>query len=145
MKALVASLPYTNVFYTARKKGPIKDYKAGNLNAGLAFSRALPWSAALAREDEEMEAQLYGREKPEESLVLGVLSVSSNGSRFVAGLDADMIPEPHWRRSDISIQKESRYLLHSQSDRSCHICWMMSAWVLSVLRRLSMTCPRTIL
>ncbi|PVI00767.1 glycosyltransferase family 2 protein [Periconia macrospinosa] len=53
---------YPNVYYVARIKDPlIKDYKAGNLNHALHYSRHLPFP--------------------------------------LTGLDADMIPEPHWLRT----------------------------------------------
>ncbi|OCL06230.1 glycosyltransferase family 2 protein [Glonium stellatum] len=56
--------PTSSLYYTAREKPPVKDYKAGNLNHGLNFIKALPNPPA----------------------------------DFVAGLDADMIPEPEWLR-----------------------------------------------
>lgn len=31
-----------NLYYTARKESPVKDYEAGNLNHGLGFTKALP-------------------------------------------------------------------------------------------------------
>ena len=58
----ILQLHKPNLFYSARKKGPIRDYKAGNLNHGLKCSAAL----------------------------------SDCPAPFVAGLDADMIVEPHW-------------------------------------------------
>ncbi|KAF2396651.1 nucleotide-diphospho-sugar transferase [Trichodelitschia bisporula] len=51
-----------NVFYSARVKGQVKDFKAGNLNCGAKFVATLPGGAG----------------------------------EFIAGLDADMIPEPEW-------------------------------------------------
>jgi cellulose synthase/poly-beta-1,6-N-acetylglucosamine synthase-like glycosyltransferase len=109
VETFVEDLPYTNVFYNARKKGPIKDYKAGNLNAGLAFSKNLPWSASCSPEDEKTEPQLYHEDEEEKSPLSHVLGYSSNGSRFVAGLDADMIPEPHWRKFNVpTSEKDAR-------------------------------------
>lgn len=63
-----------NLYYTARKKSPVKDYKAGNLNHGLEFTKTLPSPAA----------------------------------DIVAGLDADMIPEPEWLRRTIPHLMENR-------------------------------------
>lgn len=35
-----------NLYYTARKESPVKYYKAGSLNHGLEFTKALPGPAA---------------------------------------------------------------------------------------------------
>lgn len=63
-----------NLYHTARKKSPVKDYKAGNLNHGLELTKTLPGPAA----------------------------------DIVAGLDADMIPEPEWLRRTIPHLMENR-------------------------------------
>jgi cellulose synthase/poly-beta-1,6-N-acetylglucosamine synthase-like glycosyltransferase len=118
VQASVKSLPYKNVFYNARKKRPVKDYKAGNLNAGLAFSRSLPmpnYSHPYLLESTVPDSQpqrVDESKKPlsdflvvEHTSEVGAVTPHgdekchySKGSTFVAGLDADMIPEPHWRK-----------------------------------------------
>ncbi|KAF2759334.1 nucleotide-diphospho-sugar transferase [Pseudovirgaria hyperparasitica] len=116
VKTAVENLPYSHVFYTARVKGPIKDYKAGNLNASLAYSRMKPMSSRCCM-DKELPSppQLVSTassvlefpfESSRESLMfdskvipLEILSISSDHSEYVAGLDADMIPEPHWLKA----------------------------------------------
>jgi cellulose synthase/poly-beta-1,6-N-acetylglucosamine synthase-like glycosyltransferase len=100
LKKSVADLPYANVFYNARKKGPVKDYKAGNLNANLIYSGSLP--AHISSNGSTNFREIFnvkeGFESVSDSMSVPVLKVTDfDASEYVAGLDADMIPEPHWR------------------------------------------------
>lgn len=196
VQAQVASLSQSNphfpqVIYTARKKPPVKDYKAGNLNAALRFSGTVPWlkdaspepslwrqsrASSLYKEppsptflevppvvyfiskgdgstercvythdtfdsDSEPPSPSFLKNRSEELLVKDPSTIkeadfsvvpsrpkpafaqsfcssccaeildgnakelqnftsrAQNGAEFVAGLDADMIPEPGWLRT----------------------------------------------
>lgn len=129
---------YPNVFYTARVKGPVKDYKAGNLNHGLMHSRMTPRPSSSYRDILEVKSAFSSRttlvrekvvdpDMDSESFTLrparvhfyknpsshstrssltiadsnfhSALTAGSTISEYVAGLDADMIPEPHWLRT----------------------------------------------
>ncbi|KAH8898698.1 nucleotide-diphospho-sugar transferase [Thozetella sp. PMI_491] len=61
----VASLKCDRLYYTARPRPSIPDFKAGNLNHAIAFMATLPGGPA----------------------------------RYIASLDADMIPEKRWLRA----------------------------------------------
>ena len=111
-----AYLEAAHIFYNARKKGPIKDYKAGNLNANLMYSRSLPFRVPghEFRDDPKplsllpiIKLKATGKSPPE------LLGSDLDSSEYVAGLDADMIPEPNWRKY--------------ASNRS-YICLMIPAW-----------------
>lgn len=112
------AVQYSNLHYMARIKGPVKDYKAGNLNAGLAFSASLqPLSFPSWSPSQETLTGSMEDLSPEK--VMKALTFSNNSSaidlgaqqeivsqyklapwgQYVAGLDADMIPEPHWLRA----------------------------------------------
>lgn len=114
---------YPNLFYTARAKGLVKDYKAGNLNHGLLFSSRTPWTvekhsdpdyplAALLRtavlgyspsirgfsdDIPLLESPSSTRSIYNENVTFD--TVGTTTSEYVAGLDADMIAEPHWLRT----------------------------------------------
>ena len=77
-----------NLYYTARKKSPVKDYKAGNLNHGLEFTKTLPSPAA----------------------------------DIVAGLDADMIPEPERLRRTIPHLMENRKMGLVNAPQASFLC-----------------------
>lgn len=122
-EVLALSCIYANVHYTARVKGAVKDYKAGNLNHGLLFSsqvcRAMPNYQDLKRPPLALSVETTST--PTLSFHRSIDAVSLNDSRsstrtdliekstfaspastmseYVAGLDADMIPEPHWLRT----------------------------------------------
>jgi cellulose synthase/poly-beta-1,6-N-acetylglucosamine synthase-like glycosyltransferase len=119
LRAAIESLDVIGpkLIYTARDKPAIKDYKAGNLNHGLKFSRALPnqpWRVGVAYFEESSgsasaskkssAATLVGSEtdempKPIASPLppavyeLEDTSVSMLASEYIVGIDADMIPE----------------------------------------------------
>lgn len=150
---------YPHIYYTARVKGPVKDYKAGNLNHGLKYSRMTPrfypqsYSPIMEKPEATMQTNVresvcpplhspgftdwLRRKLPmndnvncsEDSLLntkpkalyeihemsscssmqSSVKSVNYDNARtdgagstiseYVAGLDADMIPEPQWLRT----------------------------------------------
>lgn len=150
---------YPHIYYTARVKGPVKDYKAGNLNHGLKYSRMTPrfyhQSYSPVMEKPEATVQTTIREsvcpplhsprfsdwlrrklpmndnindsednllhsKPKamyeihessscSSMQSSFKSLNYDNARddgagstiseYVAGLDADMIPEPQWLRT----------------------------------------------
>lgn len=115
------AITYPNVYYTSRIKGPVKDYKAGNLNHGLLFSSQVskttsnyhflgPSPPALSlsiisrstisfHSSTDAASMLDSRPSTWAGLIeKGTLS-GSMSSEYVAGLDADMIPEPHWLRT----------------------------------------------
>lgn len=152
---------YPHIYYTARVKGPVKDYKAGNLNHGLRYSRMTPrfhhqsYSPFMEKPEATLKSNINVRESvcpplhspgftdwlrrkfamhdmvnsSEDSLLfkkpmamhevreisscsslqssdksIDSDSAHSDGagstiSEYVAGLDADMIPEPQWLRT----------------------------------------------
>lgn len=111
------ALQHTQLHYTARIKGPVKDYKAGNLNAGLSYSGSLhPLSFSLPA---SKEGVVVNEKEPESPRTIIATDTDATGStvdlgiehgvpmcvelapwgQYVAGLDADMIPEPHWLRT----------------------------------------------
>ena len=122
------ALVYSHLHYSARIKGPIKDYKAGNLNAGLAFSGALlplTFSSSASKETVAVDEKQCDTPKLDESAISSAGSSTLNLSsvhatpmfvkleawgQYVAGLDADMIPEPHWLRTLVP---------HIDSDPKC--------------------------
>ncbi|KAK5118772.1 hypothetical protein LTR85_007978 [Meristemomyces frigidus] len=124
------------VFYTTRVKGLVKDYKAGNLNHGLSYSRTLSSSSQQGAHGEILEALSPSsvssssassstgdltddksatasvnadNGKPEDAedtdaklatrIQENVLGNRRVAGEYVAGLDADMIPEPQWLRA----------------------------------------------
>ena len=134
---------YNNLFYTARTKGPKRDYKAGNLNHGLRFSRTHPRDSGAhlnvsSQGKHHYDERFYPvslREQPSTSELCSIYTTSREAasgcssrldlpmiwsteelmlqdsssdaasdvtattiSDYVAGLDADMIPEPDWLR-----------------------------------------------
>jgi cellulose synthase/poly-beta-1,6-N-acetylglucosamine synthase-like glycosyltransferase len=122
------AVEYPHLHYTARVKGPLKYYKAGNLNHGLTCSGSLhPLSIFRSASDEALAIGKHVVGLPK-SLALAESSVSSSTtylntearhlthvesapwSEYIAGLDADMIPEPHWLRA---------LLPHIDNDANC--------------------------
>ncbi|EMD01119.1 glycosyltransferase family 2 protein, partial [Baudoinia panamericana UAMH 10762] len=111
----------SQLHYTARVKGPIKDYKAGNLNHGLRYSGFLHplmlrslvshnMSAAHLRDqstrlsEDSSCATKSGQSTPSSHSTITNTHVPSHDwtvswGEYVAGLDADMIPEPGWLRT----------------------------------------------
>lgn len=113
------------LIYTAREKPPVKDYKAGNLNHALRFSKALAnqsWRTNVGSPAEMSEptfpskkssaATLIGMEsdvdempKPiAEPLSFNVYELADTSgtfqaSEYIVGIDADMIPERHILRA----------------------------------------------
>jgi cellulose synthase/poly-beta-1,6-N-acetylglucosamine synthase-like glycosyltransferase len=105
------------LIYTTREKPAVKDYKAGNLNHGLKFSRALPnqsWrvgvtyieeppgssfpskkssAATLVGSDTDEMPKPIAKALPPTVYELEDTSVSLQASEYVVGIDADMIPE----------------------------------------------------
>lgn len=104
---------HTNLFYTSRVKGAVKDYKAGNLNYGLQHSASLLGLPAVEREISEasLSSNSLGTHRPAtissattpfgSNCVseLSLIRQTPPWGEYVAGLDADMIPEPHWLRT----------------------------------------------
>lgn len=136
------AVQYPHLHYHARVKGPIKDYKAGNLNAGLQYSGSLhPLTFSWPVSQETLAAQEKSSVTPKSPAVaeysvdcstidLGVehgvpvYTKLAPWGQYVAGLDADMIPEPHWLRALIP---------HIESDPQCAMvcppqvrCWRLS-------------------
>lgn len=131
LRAAVTALDITSpqLIYTARDKPPVKDYKAGNLNHGLRFSKALAnpaWHKEFSYSREELSSNYPSKKSSAATLVgtspdldempkpiakplsptiyelEGSPVVWNNiwtGSQFVVGIDADMIPEPHLLRA----------------------------------------------
>jgi cellulose synthase/poly-beta-1,6-N-acetylglucosamine synthase-like glycosyltransferase len=111
------AVEYPHLHYTARVKGLVKDYKAGNLNHGLTCSGSLhPLSIFRSASDETPTVGKHVVGLPK-ALAVAESSVSSSTTyldieakhltqvksapwgEYVAGLDADMVPEPHWLRA----------------------------------------------
>ncbi|USP77535.1 uncharacterized protein yc1106_04809 [Curvularia clavata] len=131
---------YPNVYYVSRIKDPlIKDYKAGNLNHALHYSRHLPITSSYNVNLQARRPDISSNPSAEEEFIwekadtqtlrqpsqVHYYELSSETScqtlasppafnfpspptnltprcapsEFVAGLDADMIPEPHWLRT----------------------------------------------
>lgn len=109
---------YPNLHYTTRPRGAVNDYKAGNLNHGLRYSRGLSRatisstnlmeseksstvvksSIASTQSTPEIEGKALtplANFYPARHGFLSPLYPGSSASEFVVGLDADMIPEPH--------------------------------------------------
>ncbi|KAK5721015.1 hypothetical protein LTR15_006977 [Elasticomyces elasticus] len=101
---------YPNVFYTSRPKPEVPDFKSGNLNNGIRYSRALPWtqahtllsaahgtSAEAARdkvsssESTSMSGEGLQEKVPVSSTTPTARMLGDLPSEFVAGLDADMV------------------------------------------------------
>lgn len=125
LRAAVESLETTGpkLIYTAREKPVVKDYKAGNLNHGLRFSKSLPnqsWrvatnyfegmSASPFPSKKSSAATLVGSDtdemptpiaKPLPPTVYELEDTSEffRSSEYVVGIDADMIPERHILRA----------------------------------------------
>lgn len=109
---------YPHLHYTARTKGSIHDYKAGNLNHALQFSGKLHPARLLATtQHENSMTNDTGRIQRGCGSLPPLSSGNSSGgtamavfpdlstqptlapwSEYVAALDADMIPEPDWLR-----------------------------------------------
>lgn len=122
------AVQHPHLHYHARVKGPIKDYKAGNLNAGLQYSGSLhPLTFSWPVSQETLAAQEKSSVTPKSPAVaeysvdcstidLGVehgvpvYTKLAPWGQYVAGLDADMIPEPHWLRALVP---------HIESDQQC--------------------------
>jgi cellulose synthase/poly-beta-1,6-N-acetylglucosamine synthase-like glycosyltransferase len=125
LRAAVESLETIGpkLIYTAREKPVVKDYKAGNLNHGLRFSKSLPnqsWRAAT-NYFEEMSASPFPSKKSSAATLVGSdsdemptpiakplpptvyeledTSEFFKASEYVVGIDADMIPERHILRA----------------------------------------------
>ncbi|KAK3619724.1 hypothetical protein LTR22_025880 [Elasticomyces elasticus] len=111
---------YPNVFYASRPKPEVPDFKSGNLNNGIRYSRALPWaqahtllsaahgtSAEAARdkvsssESTSMSGEGLQEKVPVSSTKPTARTLGDLPSEFVAGLDADMICLPHWLRAQM--------------------------------------------
>ncbi|KAK3616688.1 hypothetical protein LTR56_025791 [Elasticomyces elasticus] len=101
---------YPNVFYASRPKPEVPDFKSGNLNNGIRYSRALPWaqahtllsaahgtSAEAARdkvsssESTSMSGEGLQEKVPVSSTKPTARTLGDLPSEFVAGLDADMV------------------------------------------------------
>lgn len=113
------------LIYTAREKPKVKDYKAGNLNHGLRFSRALPnqdWRIGVNYYEEIPGSQFPSKKSSAATLIgsdsdadempkpiakplpptiheLEDTSYSMQPSEYIVGIDADMIPERHILRA----------------------------------------------
>jgi cellulose synthase/poly-beta-1,6-N-acetylglucosamine synthase-like glycosyltransferase len=112
------------LIYTAREKPAVKDYKAGNLNHGLQFSKSLPnqsWRKNANYYEEISGSQFPSKKSSAATLVgsglndevpkpiakslpstlyeLEDTSASFPASEYVVGIDADMIPERHILRA----------------------------------------------
>jgi cellulose synthase/poly-beta-1,6-N-acetylglucosamine synthase-like glycosyltransferase len=113
------------LIYTAREKPAVKDYKAGNLNHGLKFSKSLPnqsWRMGTHFYEEMPGSQFPSKKSSAATLVgsgsdldempkpiakalpptvyeLEDTSAYFSASEYVVGIDADMIPERHILRA----------------------------------------------
>jgi hypothetical protein len=86
------------VIYTTREKPAVKDYKAGNLNHGLKFSRALPnqaWRVGITRSEEPS-----GSSSPP--------SKKSSAATLV-GSEVDEMPKPIAKAMSPSVCSSSVY------------------------------------
>ena len=124
LRAAVESLDIIGprLIYTAREKPTVKDYKAGNLNHGLRFSKSLPnqaWrignnfyeespfpskksSAATlvgSGSDADEMPKPIAKALPSTVYELEDTSEFFRSSEYVVGIDADMIPERHILRA----------------------------------------------
>lgn len=104
-----------NLVYTARTKGPLRDYKAGNLNHGLRFSGSTAPSSTVGSPSMTETNTMSFAQTQEGPAAPDSKATTLSGSpypslldlskhhrpwgEYVAGLDADMIPEPHWLRA----------------------------------------------
>jgi cellulose synthase/poly-beta-1,6-N-acetylglucosamine synthase-like glycosyltransferase len=112
------------LIYTAREKPAVKDYKAGNLNHGLRFSKSLPnqsWRFGTTNYYGDMSASPFPSKKSSAATLVGSdademptpiakalpptvyeledTSEFFKSSEYVVGIDADMIPERHILRA----------------------------------------------
>lgn len=124
LRAAVESLETIGpkLIYTSRDKPVVKDYKAGNLNHGLRFSKSLPNQSWRATTNyfEEMSASPFPSKKSSAATLVGSddemptpiakplpptvyeledTSEFFKSSEYVVGIDADMIPERHILRA----------------------------------------------
>ena len=127
LRAAVESLDIIGpkLIYTAREKPTVKDYKAGNLNHGLRFSKSLPnqvWRMGNNFYDDMPASQFPSKKSSAATLVgsgsdadempkpiakplpptvyeLEDTSEFFRPSEYVVGIDADMIPERHILRA----------------------------------------------
>lgn len=126
LRAAVESLEIIGpkLIYTAREKPTVKDYKAGNLNHGLRFSKSLPNSSWRTEVNyyEEMPGSMFPSKKSSAATLVGTAdldempkpiakalpptvyeledtSATFPASEYVVGIDADMIPERHILRA----------------------------------------------
>ena len=127
LRAAVESLDIIGpkLIYTAREKPTVKDYKAGNLNHGLRFSKSLPNQAWRMGNNfyDEMPASQFPSKKSSAATLVGSGSDADEmpkpiakplpptvyeledtseffrPSEYVVGIDADMIPERHILRA----------------------------------------------
>lgn len=148
LRAAVESLDIIGpkLIYTTREKPAVKDYKAGNLNHGLKFSRALPnqsWRLGVTY-FEESSGSLFPSKKSSAATLVGDsdempkpiakalpptvyeledTSVSLQASEYVVGIDADMIPERSILRALLPHMVDDATMAMACPPQVCSLCY----------------------